>query len=77
MTTKPHSELQPKIYDGDGDVLMEADRQANRLVIMPSGDPRKATKERDQIRTSMGTIFTFRHDGSKIQNPCLRREPRR
>ena len=54
MTIKPHSELQPKIYDGDGDVLMEADRQANRLVIMPSGDPRKATKERDQIRIQWG-----------------------
>jgi len=57
MTTKPHSELQPKIYDGDGDALMEADRQANRLVIMPSGDPRKSTKERDQIRIQWGQFL--------------------
>jgi len=57
MTAKPYTELQPKIYDGDGDVLMEADRQANRLVIMPSGDPRKATKERDQIRIQWGQFL--------------------
>ena len=57
MTAKPYTELQPKIYDGDGDALMEADRQANRLVIMPSGDPRKATKERDQIRIQWGQFL--------------------
>lgn len=57
MATKPYTELQPKIYDGDGDALMEADRQANRLVIMPRGDPRKATKERDQIRIQWGQFL--------------------
>ena len=57
MTAKPFTELQPRIYDGDGDALMEADRQANRLVIMPSGDPRKATKERDQIRIQWGQFL--------------------
>ena len=54
MSTNSQTESQPKIYDGDGDILMEADRQANRLVILPSGDPRKATKERDQIRIQWG-----------------------
>ncbi len=54
MTAKPHTESRPSIYDGDGDVLMEADRQANRLVIMPSGDPRKACPERHRIRIQWG-----------------------
>ena len=57
MTSRPHSELQPKIYDGDGDILMEADRQANRLVIVPSGDPRKAIKERQKIRIQWGQFL--------------------
>ena len=54
MNAKSQTEARPRIYDGDGDVLMEADRQANRLVIMPTGDPRKASPERNRIRIQWG-----------------------
>ncbi len=57
MATRPNIGSRPRIYDGDGDSLMEADRQANRLVIMPTGDPRKVTKERDQIRIQWGQFL--------------------
>ena len=52
-----HTESRPRIYDGDGDVLMEADRQANRLIIMPSGDPRKAFPDRQRIRVQWGQFL--------------------
>lgn len=54
MNAKPHIEVRPRIYDGEGDSLMEADRQANRIVIMPCGDPRKATPKRHRIRIQWG-----------------------
>ena len=54
MNAKQHTETRPRIYEGDGDLLMEADRQSNRLVIMPTGDPRKATPERHRIRIQWG-----------------------
>ena len=54
MNAKPHTEVRPRIYDGEGDSLMEADRQSNRLVIMPCGDPRKATPDRHRIRIQWG-----------------------
>jgi hypothetical protein len=31
-----------RIYDDDGDLLMQADRRAERVVLMPAGDPRQA-----------------------------------
>ena len=57
MATKPQAESRPKIYDGDGDVLMEADRQANRLIIMPVGDPRRIETERKRIRIQWGQFL--------------------
>lgn len=54
MNAKSQTKARPRIYDGDGDVLMEADRQANRLVIMPTGDPTKASPERNRIRIQWG-----------------------
>jgi hypothetical protein len=57
MTTKPHTEQRPHIYDGDGDALMEADRQANRLVIMPVGDPRQVETSRKRIRIQWGQFL--------------------
>ena len=54
MTANPQIEPRPRIYDGDGDMLMEADRQANRLIIMPSGDPRNACVDRHRMRIQWG-----------------------
>lgn len=57
MNPKPCTDNRPRIYDGDGDVLMEADRQANRLVIIPSGDPQKACAKRHRIRIQWGQFL--------------------
>ncbi|MBT4584164.1 MAG: hypothetical protein HOC93_03685 [Phycisphaerae bacterium] len=57
MSVNTHNEVRPRIYDGDGDTLMEADRQANRLVIMPVGDPRKVSHCRERIRIQWGQFL--------------------
>ncbi|HJN71303.1 MAG TPA: hypothetical protein QF528_01800 [Phycisphaerales bacterium] len=57
MSVNTHNEVRPRIYDGDGDTLMEADRQANRLVIMPVGDPRKGSHCRERIRIQWGQFL--------------------
>ena len=44
----------PRLYDGEGDMLMEADRRADRVIMVPSGDPRKASTDRDRIRIQWG-----------------------
>ncbi len=44
----------PRLYDGEGDLLLEADRRADRVVLLPSGDPRKASTDRDRIRIQWG-----------------------
>ncbi len=57
MPPKTHNNMRQRIYDGDGDTLMEDDRQANRLVIMPVGDPRKGTCCRERIRIQWGQFL--------------------
>lgn len=57
MTAKTQNEVRPRIYDGDGDALMEADRQSNRLVIMPVGDPRQVETSRKRIRIQWGQFL--------------------
>jgi hypothetical protein len=44
----------PRLYDGEGDLLLEADRRADRVILLPSGDPRKASVDRDRIRIQWG-----------------------
>src|SRR5688572_18683944 len=44
----------PRIYDEEGDLLLEADRRADRVILLPSGDPRKASTDRDRIRIQWG-----------------------
>ncbi len=46
----------PRLYDGDGDDLMLADRQSRseRIIMVPHGDPRKAPTDRDRIRILWG-----------------------
>jgi hypothetical protein len=44
----------PRLYDDEGDQLMDADRRADRVILLPSGDPRKASTDRDRIRIQWG-----------------------
>ncbi len=44
----------PRLYDDEGDLLMQADQRADRVVLLPSGDPRRASPERDRIRIMWG-----------------------
>jgi len=44
----------PKIYAGDGDRLMEADRRSDRIVLLPAADPREATLGGGEIRIQWG-----------------------
>lgn len=44
----------PRLYDGEGDLLLEADRRADRVILLPSGDPRKASTDRDRVRIQWG-----------------------
>jgi hypothetical protein len=53
MTTTAH-EPTLRLYEAEGDLLMEADQRADRIVLLPSGDPRKASDERDRIRIQWG-----------------------
>ncbi len=39
------SEHTLRIYDDDADLLMQADQRADRVVLLPSGDPRRARAE--------------------------------
>jgi hypothetical protein len=52
----PHSTQQnvPRLYDEEGDLLLEADRRSDRVIMLPSGDPRKASPTRDRIRIQWG-----------------------
>ena len=44
----------PKLYDDDGDRLLEADNRSDRVVMLPSGDPRRAVIDRDRVRIQWG-----------------------
>lgn len=48
------SHAKPRLYDEEGDQLLEADRRADRVILLPSGDPRKASTDRDRIRIQWG-----------------------
>ena len=43
-----------RLYDDDGDLLLEADKRTDRVVLLPSGDPRLAMTDRDRIRIQWG-----------------------
>ncbi len=45
---------QPRLYDDEGDLLMQADRRADRVILMPAGDAKKASTDRDRIRIQWG-----------------------
>lgn len=44
----------PRLYDEEGDLLLEADRRADRVILLPAGDPRQASTDRDRIRIQWG-----------------------
>lgn len=44
----------PCLYDEEGDLLLEADQRADRVILLPAGDPRQANAERDRIRIQWG-----------------------
>lgn len=44
----------PRLYDDEGDQLMQADKRSDRVVLLPAGDPRRASPERDRIRILWG-----------------------
>ena len=43
-----------RIYDDDGDLLVQADRRTDRVIVLPSGDPREASIDPDRIRIQWG-----------------------
>jgi hypothetical protein len=47
----------PRIYDEEGDQLLEADRRADRVILLPAGDPREAGAARDRIRIQWGQMM--------------------
>jgi hypothetical protein len=47
-------ESEVRLYDGEGDGLLQADKRSDCLIILPSGDPRRASKDRDRIRIQWG-----------------------
>lgn len=44
----------PRVYDDEGHLLMEADKRADRIILLPSGDPREAGERKDRIRIQWG-----------------------
>ena len=44
----------PRLYDDEGDLLLQADKRLDRVVLLPAGDPRRASAERDRIRIQWG-----------------------
>ena len=44
----------PRLYTGDGDRLMEADRRSDRVVLMPANDPGHAALGGGEIRIQWG-----------------------
>jgi hypothetical protein len=53
----PHAHPVPRIYDDEGDQLLEADRRADRVILLPAGDPRQAGTARDRIRIQWGQML--------------------
>ncbi|MDG2292050.1 MAG: hypothetical protein P8L37_05280 [Phycisphaerales bacterium] len=50
-TTTPNV---PRLYDDDGDHLIQADKRSSRVVLLPSGNPKEASTDRDRIRIQWG-----------------------
>ncbi|MDG1898930.1 MAG: hypothetical protein P8I74_03615 [Phycisphaerales bacterium] len=47
----------PRIYDEEGDQLVQADKRSPRVILLPSGNPREAGTDRDRIRIQWGQML--------------------
>jgi len=54
MSEAVSSQRTPKLYDDEGDQLIQADRRTDRIILLPHGDPKKASTDRDLIRIQWG-----------------------
>ncbi len=53
----PNGDPEIRLYDDDGDILLEADARSDRVILLPSGDPRAAGRDFDRIRIQWGQHF--------------------
>ncbi len=54
MANSSRHESELWLYDDEGDLLLEADQRADRVILLPSGDPRHASRDPDRIRIQWG-----------------------
>lgn len=54
MTTPATDESDLRLYNDEGDLLLQADKRTDRVVLLPSGDPRSASVDRDRVRIVWG-----------------------
>jgi hypothetical protein len=47
-------ESEVRFYDGEGDAALRADKRSDCVILLPSGDPRRASRDRDRIRIQWG-----------------------
>lgn len=43
-----------RLYDDDGDALIQADARSSRVIMLPSGNPKVASQDSDRIRIQWG-----------------------
>ncbi|MFG0329663.1 MAG: hypothetical protein ACF8PN_07145 [Phycisphaerales bacterium] len=53
MTT-PTTTSTPRIYEEEGGLLLRGDEMADRVILLPAGDPRESTDARTRIRIQWG-----------------------
>jgi hypothetical protein len=54
VVTNSRHESDIWLYDDEGDLLLEADKRTDRVILLPFGDPRRASKDADRIRIQWG-----------------------
>ncbi len=54
MSNASMTEQSARLYEDDGDDLIQADARSNRVILLPSGDPKVASVDRDRIRILWG-----------------------
>ncbi len=50
----PRQDRDVRIYDDEGELLLQADKSPDRVILLPSGDPRSAGRSGDRIRVQWG-----------------------
>lgn len=54
MATPAADQSELRLYDEEGDLLLHADKRSDRVILLPTGDPRQVSPERDRIRILWG-----------------------